>query len=105
MSDRTPPEADPTLLDPADLLEGAAGTAGAPLFGPAAGQAPAADQKVGLAAMTAGPGMRRQLEIYTAGLLGQKPPRPLAVEELEQKAKAVLPPEAYAYVAGSAGSE
>jgi isopentenyl diphosphate isomerase/L-lactate dehydrogenase-like FMN-dependent dehydrogenase len=49
--------------------------------------------------------MQRQLEIYQAGLLGQKPRQPLAVEELEQKAKAVLKPEAFDYVAGSAGAE
>src|SRR5262245_40915645 len=50
-------------------------------------------------------GTQRQMEIYLAGLEGRKPAFPVAIEELEQKAKAALTPEAYAYVAGSAGSE
>jgi isopentenyl diphosphate isomerase/L-lactate dehydrogenase-like FMN-dependent dehydrogenase len=45
------------------------------------------------------------MEIYLAGLEGKKPTQPLAVEELELQARAVLPPEAYVYVAGGAGSE
>jgi isopentenyl diphosphate isomerase/L-lactate dehydrogenase-like FMN-dependent dehydrogenase len=45
------------------------------------------------------------MEIYLAGLEGRKPAFPVAIEELEQKAKAVLTAEAFAYVAGSAGSE
>jgi isopentenyl diphosphate isomerase/L-lactate dehydrogenase-like FMN-dependent dehydrogenase len=44
------------------------------------------------------------MEIYQAGLAGQKPRLPLAVDELEQKAREVLPPEAYTYVACGAGS-
>jgi isopentenyl diphosphate isomerase/L-lactate dehydrogenase-like FMN-dependent dehydrogenase len=40
-----------------------------------------------------------------AGLGGEKPAQPLAVEELELRARAVLPPEAYVYVAGGAGGE
>jgi isopentenyl diphosphate isomerase/L-lactate dehydrogenase-like FMN-dependent dehydrogenase len=51
------------------------------------------------------PGTRRQMEIYQAGMQGKKPARPLSIEELEQQAKAVLTPEAYAYVAGAAGAE
>jgi isopentenyl diphosphate isomerase/L-lactate dehydrogenase-like FMN-dependent dehydrogenase len=50
-------------------------------------------------------GTQRQMEIYLAGLEGKKPAFPVSVEELEQKAKDVLTPEAYGYVAGSAGSE
>src|SRR5262245_53455538 len=50
-------------------------------------------------------GVQRQLEIYLGGLAGQKPARPLAPEELEAQARAVLPPEAYVYVAGGAGCE
>jgi isopentenyl diphosphate isomerase/L-lactate dehydrogenase-like FMN-dependent dehydrogenase len=50
-------------------------------------------------------GVQRQLEIYLAGLEGKKPPQPLAVEELEDQARSVLPPEAYIYVAGGAGGE
>jgi isopentenyl diphosphate isomerase/L-lactate dehydrogenase-like FMN-dependent dehydrogenase len=45
------------------------------------------------------------MEIYQAGLRGEKPALPLAVEELEQKAREVLPLEAYTYLAGGAGAE
>ncbi len=51
------------------------------------------------------PGAERQMGIYLAGTRGQKPARPLAVEELERRAKEVMRPEAYDYVAGGAGSE
>jgi isopentenyl diphosphate isomerase/L-lactate dehydrogenase-like FMN-dependent dehydrogenase len=50
-------------------------------------------------------GVQRQLEIYLGGLEGKKPAQPVAVEELEAQARAVLPPEAYIYVAGGAGGE
>src|SRR5438132_13975604 len=50
-------------------------------------------------------GVARQMEIYQAGLRGEKPALPLAAEELEQKAREVLPPEAFTYVAGGAGGE
>jgi isopentenyl diphosphate isomerase/L-lactate dehydrogenase-like FMN-dependent dehydrogenase len=50
-------------------------------------------------------GTQRQMEVYQAGVAGKRPLMPVAVEELEQKAKEVLSPEAYGYVAGSAGSE
>jgi isopentenyl diphosphate isomerase/L-lactate dehydrogenase-like FMN-dependent dehydrogenase len=50
-------------------------------------------------------GLQRQMEIYQAGLRGERPRMPLAAEELEQRARAVLPPEAYTYVAGGAGGE
>jgi isopentenyl diphosphate isomerase/L-lactate dehydrogenase-like FMN-dependent dehydrogenase len=50
-------------------------------------------------------GVQRQMEIYMAGLHGQKPAQPLAPEELELRAREVLPPEAYVYVAGGAGGE
>src|SRR5262245_46724799 len=50
-------------------------------------------------------GVQRQMEIYLAGLGGQRPARPLAPEELEAQARTVLPPEAYVYVAGGAGRE
>jgi isopentenyl diphosphate isomerase/L-lactate dehydrogenase-like FMN-dependent dehydrogenase len=50
-------------------------------------------------------GTRRQIEIYQAGLRGKKPEQPLAFEELEEKARARLKPEAYLYVAGGAGGE
>jgi lactate 2-monooxygenase len=50
-------------------------------------------------------GLQRQMEIYQAGLAGKKPAQPVCVDELEQKARAVLRTEAFDYVAGSAGSE
>jgi isopentenyl diphosphate isomerase/L-lactate dehydrogenase-like FMN-dependent dehydrogenase len=45
------------------------------------------------------------MEIYQGGLAGQKPAQPICFEELEQKARGVLPAEAYTYVAGGAGAE
>jgi isopentenyl diphosphate isomerase/L-lactate dehydrogenase-like FMN-dependent dehydrogenase len=54
---------------------------------------------------TNSPGMQRQLEVYQKGLLGQRPSQPVSIDELEQKAKTVMTPGAYAYVAGGAGSE
>src|SRR5579863_5111586 len=50
-------------------------------------------------------GVERQLEIYQGGLAGQKPSVPVTLSRLEQRAKEVLRPEAYDYVAGGAASE
>ncbi|MEN3001085.1 MAG: alpha-hydroxy-acid oxidizing protein [Armatimonadota bacterium] len=50
-------------------------------------------------------GMQRQLEIFRKGLLGQREAFPISSEALEEAARAVLPPEAFDYVAGGAGSE
>jgi len=50
-------------------------------------------------------GSERQLQVYLAGLQGQKPSIPVTYEELERQAKEKLSPEAYGYVAGGAGSE
>jgi isopentenyl diphosphate isomerase/L-lactate dehydrogenase-like FMN-dependent dehydrogenase len=50
-------------------------------------------------------GVQRQMEIYMAGLSGQKPAQPISPEELEERARAVLPTPAYIYVAGGAGGE
>jgi isopentenyl diphosphate isomerase/L-lactate dehydrogenase-like FMN-dependent dehydrogenase len=50
-------------------------------------------------------GTLRQFEIYGAGLMGRKPAQPVAPEDLEEKARQVLKPEAYTYVAGGAGAE
>ena len=50
-------------------------------------------------------GMQYQLQIYFAGTQNVKPQLPVSFEELEQKASEKLPPEAFGYVAGSAGSE
>jgi lactate 2-monooxygenase len=46
-----------------------------------------------------------QYEIYRAGLSGERPKLPLSIRGLQQKAKEVLTPEAFDYVAGGAGSE
>src|SRR5262245_6997470 len=50
-------------------------------------------------------GVQRQMEIYQGGLKGDRPAQPIAPEELEQRARAVLPTQAYVYVAGGAGAE
>lgn len=50
-------------------------------------------------------GAERQAEIYAAGVKGLKPRIPTRLDVLEQRAKEVLKPEAYDYVAGAAGSE
>lgn len=46
-----------------------------------------------------------QLEIYLAGIEGRVPPFPVTAEGLQAAARQVLRPEAFAYVAGSAGTE
>jgi len=50
-------------------------------------------------------GMQRQLQIYLAGMAQQKPATPVSYEALKAKAREVMTPEAYDYVAGGAGSE
>lgn len=50
-------------------------------------------------------GPLRQQQIYTAGLTGTAPSIPVSLAALEQKAKEVLPPSAFDYVAGGAGAE
>lgn len=50
-------------------------------------------------------GVERQLEIYQAGLMAAKPTLPVSPDLLEQKAKELLEPRAYDYVAGAAGGE
>lgn len=50
-------------------------------------------------------GMQYQLQIYFAGTQNVKPQLPVSFEELEKKASEVMKPEAFAYIAGSAGSE
>lgn len=50
-------------------------------------------------------GMERQLELYRKGLFGTPETFPLTDEELEESARKVLKPEAFDYVAGSAGTE
>jgi lactate 2-monooxygenase len=51
------------------------------------------------------PGLRRQMAIYELGLAGKTPTQPVSVDELAHKAKTVLKPEAYDYLAGGAGAE
>ncbi|CAM3267908.1 lactate 2-monooxygenase [Rhodothermus bifroesti] len=51
------------------------------------------------------PGMQRQLQIYLGGLAGKKPAFPVAIEALEDQARAALRPEAAAYLFGGAGGE
>ena len=51
------------------------------------------------------PGLQRQMEVYQAGLMGRRPAQPVSPDELERKAQMVMKPEAFAYVAGGAGSE
>jgi lactate 2-monooxygenase len=46
-----------------------------------------------------------QYEIYAGGLAGQTPSLPLSASELQERARELLSPEAYGYVAGSAGAE
>ena len=50
-------------------------------------------------------GPERQSEIYLAGTKGLKPRIPTRLEVLEQRAKEILKPETYDYVAGGAGGE
>ena len=50
-------------------------------------------------------GIDRQMQIYQSGLMGQKPSVPASLSQLEQRAKEILRPEAYDYVAGGAGGE
>jgi lactate 2-monooxygenase len=46
-----------------------------------------------------------QYEIYAGGLAGETPKLPLRSEELQERAREVLSPQAFGYVAGSAGAE
>jgi isopentenyl diphosphate isomerase/L-lactate dehydrogenase-like FMN-dependent dehydrogenase len=50
-------------------------------------------------------GTERQLQIYLAGMQGQRPTTPMAYEQLEDQARQRLTPEAFGYVAGGAGGE
>jgi lactate 2-monooxygenase len=50
-------------------------------------------------------GPLRQQQIYSLGLTGAAPTIPVSLSLLEQKAKEILPPPAYDYVAGGAGGE
>ena len=50
-------------------------------------------------------GMERQTEIYAGALTGSRMSIPTSLAALEQKAKEILEPAAYDYVAGGAGAE
>ncbi len=50
-------------------------------------------------------GTERQLQIYLAGMQGQRPTTPMAYEQLEEQARQRLSLEAFGYVAGGAGGE
>lgn len=50
-------------------------------------------------------GMERQQKIYTLGMKGGTPSIPISLAQLEQKAKEMLSPPAFDYVAGGAGGE
>src|SRR6266403_515674 len=54
-------------------------------------------------AMPTGP--ERELQLYAQCLVGGKPSVPVPLDLLEAKAKEILPPRAYDYVAGGAGGE
>src|SRR5882757_6507437 len=54
-------------------------------------------------AMQTGP--ERELQLYAQGLVGGKPSVPVPLDLLEAKAKEILLPRAYDYVAGGAGGE
>jgi lactate 2-monooxygenase len=50
-------------------------------------------------------GRARQAAIYLRGLAGRKPRVPIDVSALEARAREVMSPDAFAYIAGGAGSE
>lgn len=52
-----------------------------------------------------GPGRRRQTEVFVRGLAGERPSVPVDPDRLEARAREVLSEEAFAYLAGGAGSE
>ncbi len=54
---------------------------------------------------SSGYAMDRQREIYIAGMSGQTPKIPIALDALEKVAKERISPKAFAYVAGGAGKE
>ncbi len=50
-------------------------------------------------------GVKRQTEIYLSGLRGRKPRVPIDINGLEERARLLMSPEGFAYVAGGAGTE
>jgi lactate 2-monooxygenase len=55
--------------------------------------------------MSVGIGRERQFEVYVAGARGTYPTVPVSVERLEESARMRMSAEAYAYIAGGAGTE
>ena len=51
------------------------------------------------------PTINRQQDIYSKGLSGEKPLVPVDFHELERQGCDAMSPEAYAYIAGGAGTE
>ncbi len=51
------------------------------------------------------PALNRQREIYLKGFSGSYPSVPVSFSKLEEAAKAVMSPHAFAYIAGGAGNE
>ncbi len=49
-------------------------------------------------------GVLRQTAIYRAGVSGRRPRVPTDATQLEARAKKAMPAEAYAYIAGGAGT-
>ena len=52
-----------------------------------------------------GIGRERQFDVYVGGARGMHPRVPVSFERLQQAARGAMSPEAYAYVAGGAGTE
>ena len=52
-----------------------------------------------------GIGRERQFEVYVGGARGVRPRVAVSVERLEHRAQDVMSPEAFAYIAGGAGTE
>jgi lactate 2-monooxygenase len=52
-----------------------------------------------------GIGRERQFEVYVGGARGALPRVPVSAERLEQRAREVMTPQGFAYVAGGAGTE
>lgn len=48
---------------------------------------------------------KRQVEVYVSGVAGDKPTVPVDIRKLRDKARELMSPEAFAYVAGGAGIE
>lgn len=53
----------------------------------------------------AGAGLARQIDIFLRGVVGRRPDVPVDPDKLAEKARMLMVPKAWAYIAGSAGSE